>query len=85
VGAGHFPVLDIPEARFCVSQLTYHPMSRPHRLLLYAVCLCVVGLMVAMMARTIEFYDAKPEAVVTETEEDERPRIPLPAGPRRFQ
>jgi hypothetical protein len=41
--------------------------------------------MVAMMARTIEFYGAKPEAVVSETEEDERPRIPLPAGPRRFQ
>jgi hypothetical protein len=38
-----------------------------------------------MMARTIEIYGAKPNAVVTETEEDERPRVPLPAGPRRFQ
>ena len=71
--------------RFHVSHLTFHPMSRPHRLLLFAVCLCVIGLMVAMMARTIELYGAKPKAVVTETEEDERPRVPLPAGPRRFQ
>ncbi len=68
-----------------MSHLTDHPMSRLHRLLLFAVCLGVIGLMVAMMARTIEIYGAKPNAVVTETEEDERPRVPLPAGPRRFQ
>ena len=65
-----------------MSHLTDHPMSS---LLLFAVCLGVIGLMVAMMARTIELYGAKPKAVVTETEEDERPRVPLPAGPRRFQ
>ncbi len=41
--------------------------------------------MVAMMARALVLYGARPEAVATETEEDGRPRVPLPAGPRRFQ
>jgi hypothetical protein len=72
-----------------MSQLAYDPMSKPHRWLLGLVCVCVIGLIVAMMARAIEFKARTAAPVTVEAasadEDDDRPRVPLPAGPRRFQ
>jgi hypothetical protein len=43
---------------------------------------CVMALTVAMMVRVVQF---KPELDRVAAEEDEAPRVPLPAGPHRFQ
>jgi hypothetical protein len=57
-------------------------MSTPHRWFLTFVLVSVAGLTVAMMVRVVEL---KPKHDRIETqEEDEPPRTPLPAGPRRF-
>ena len=60
----------------------------PQRWFLALVFMCVMGLMVAMMVRAIEFK-ARTASTAAEAasadQDDDRPRIPLPAGPRRFQ
>jgi hypothetical protein len=66
-------------------QLAYKKISSPHRVLIVAAILCVLGLMAVMMARTIELHTSKITVPPVVEEEDEKPRIPLPAGPRRFQ
>jgi hypothetical protein len=82
-----------------VSHLTYQPMSTPHRWLLFVVCLAVAGLVVVMMARTVDQFapndtsntasriesGSPPVKAPVAADQDEAPRIPLPAGPRRFQ
>jgi hypothetical protein len=65
-----------------MSDLTYRRASTPQRWFLAIVVMCVMGLTVAMMVRVVQF---KPELDRVVADEEEAPRVPLPAGPRRFQ
>ena len=77
-----------------MSDLTYHPMSTPHRWMLGVVFAFVTVLTVVMMARANDTSAPTASSAVIETvvsdvvpvDEDYQPRnpFPLPAGPRRF-
>ena len=77
------------DAGSSMQNLTYRPMSTPHRYVLGVVLLCVAALMVGMMARAIDYKARSDAAVAVEAaaaDEDYQPRsrFSLPAGPRQF-
>ena len=59
------------------------PMSKPERVVLVFTIIGICVLMVTMMRRALDFRAQI--NVPADTQELEEARIPLPAGPRRFQ
>src|SRR5690348_1292943 len=70
---------------------THRPLPIPHRWLLGGVCVVMVVITIAMMARAME-SSAKTaasgtasEVVAADEDYPQRNPFPLPSGPRRFQ
>ena len=66
-----------------MSQSASLAMSKPGRVFLAIAVLFVCVLIVAMMIRTLDYQAMLTHGVETSAD-DEAPRIPLPAGPKRF-
>ena len=77
------PCIEDPNRSLIVTDYARQPMSKPERVVLAFTIVGVCVLMVTMMMRALNFQ-AQVKAPA-ETQEFEEARIPLPAGPRRFQ
>ena len=75
--------IEDPNRSLIVTDYARQPMSKPERVVLAFTMVAVCVLMVTMMTRALNFQ-AQVNAPA-ETQEFEEARIPLPAGPRKFQ
>ena len=80
---GHLTPIALSLVGDFMTDLTYRRASAPQRWFLALVFMCVIGLTVAMMVRVVELKPGLDRVGVED--DDEAPRVPLPAGPRRFQ
>ena len=66
-----------------MTQYAGQSMSKPERVVLVFAIIGVCALMVTMMKRALDFQSQLSASATIE--EFEEARIPLPAGPRKFQ